>query len=115
MPKPLIARWIGRVAGVSFVTFGIAFGWQASLGLDRMLGSPGVLEQGDLGWRQGELLFLKAALDRLDADVNRTDPDSPVLRSLRAEQDAVVLRMREVASPLSAESLLSELRFLVEH
>jgi hypothetical protein len=115
MPKPLIARWIGRVAGVSFVTFGIAFGWQASLGLDRMLGSPGVLEQGDLGRRQGELLFLKAALDRLDADVNRTDPDSPALRSLRAEQDAVVLRMREVASPLSAESLPSEPRSLVEH
>jgi hypothetical protein len=115
MPKQATARWIGRVAVVSFAALGIAFGWQASSGVDRTLGSLGVLEQGDSGWRQGALLFLKAALDRLDADVNRTDPDSPVLRSLRAEQDAVVLRMREVAWPLSGEGLPREVRFLVEH
>ena len=33
--------------------------------------SPGVLEQGDFGRRQGELLFLKAAWDRLDTDAKR--------------------------------------------
>jgi hypothetical protein len=111
MSKRLKARWIAWVAVASFATLGVVFGWQASFGI---VGSPGVLEQGDFGRRQGELLFLKAAWDRLDTDANRTDPDSPALRSLHAEQNAVMLRMREVARPLLAESLPRELRFLVE-
>ena len=114
MPKELKARWIACVAAVSFATLGIAFGWQAPSDVDRMLGTPGVFEQGDFGRRQDELLFLKAALDRLDADANRTNPDSPSFRSLHTERNAVMLRMREVARPLPAESLPRELRFLVK-
>jgi hypothetical protein len=113
MPKQLKAHWIVRGVAVSLATLGIAVGWQASSGVDRTLGNPRVLEQSDFGWRQGELLFLKAALNRLDADAKQTDLDSPALRSLRAEQDAVMLRMREVAWPLPAESLPHELHFLV--
>jgi len=114
MSKELKARRIACVAAVSFATLGIAFGWQAPSDVDRMLGTPGVFEQGDFGRRQDELLFLKAALDRLDADANRTNPDNPSLRSLHTEQNAVMLRMREVARPLPAESLSRELRFLVK-
>jgi hypothetical protein len=114
MPKQLKTRWIVRVAAVSFVTLGIAFGWQATSGVDRMSHRAPVPEEGDFGQRQATLLFLRAALDRLDADAKLTSPDSPAFRSLRAEQDAVMLRMREVARPLSAESLPRELRFLVK-
>src|ERR1700730_9929436 len=113
MPKRLNANWIVRGVAGSLATLGIAVGWQASSGVDRTLGNPRVLEQSDFGWRQGELLFLKAALNRLDADAKQTDLDSPALRSLRAEQDAVMLRMREVAWPVPAESLPRELHFLV--
>jgi len=114
MPKQLKAHWIVRGVAVSLATLGIAVGWQASSGVDRTLGNPRVLEQSDFGWRQGELLFLKAALNRLDADAKQTDLDSPALRSLRAEQDAVMLRMREVAWPVPAESLPRELRLLAK-
>jgi hypothetical protein len=111
MPKQQTRR-IVSVAAVSFATLGIAFGWQAPSGVDRMSGSVAILEQDDFGERQGALLFLKAALDRLDTDAKQTAPDDPALRSLRAERDAVRLRMREVASPLPAESLPRELGFL---
>ena len=77
MPKQLNAHWIVRGVAVSLATLGIAVGWQASSGVDRTLGNPRVLEQSDFGWRQGELLFLKAALNRLDADAKQTDLDSP--------------------------------------
>jgi hypothetical protein len=114
VPKQLMARWSVRVAVVSFATLSIVLGWHASSGVDRTLGSPGVLKQRDFDWRQGELMFLKAALDRLDTDANRTAPDSPAFRSLHTEQKAVILRMREVARPLPAESLPRELRLLAK-
>lgn len=46
--------------------------------------------------RQRELLFLKAAYDRLQSDLD-SDPDRRGAASLRAEQEVLVERMRETA------------------
>jgi hypothetical protein len=109
MPKPLMMRWVLGVAAIMFAGLGIAFGWQMPSGIDRMAGGPAVANQGEFERRQGELAFLKAALDRLEAEA-RQDPESPAMRSLRAEQQAIVLRMREVARRMPEDSLPQELR-----
>src|SRR5882757_9284873 len=96
MPKLLMMRWPSAPSGIG-----------------RMSGSPSVSDQGDFARRRDELSFLKAAFDRLDAEA-KEDPNGPALRSLRAEQDAIVLRMREVARLLPAESLPSALRALAK-
>jgi hypothetical protein len=109
MPKPLIMRWVLGIAAIMFAGLGIAFAWQMPSGIDRMAGAPAVANQGEFERRQGELAFLKAALDRLEAEA-RQDPESPAMRSLRAEQRAIVLRMREVARRMPEDSLPQELR-----
>jgi hypothetical protein len=109
MPKPLIMRWVLGIAAIMFAGLGIAFAWQMPSGINRMAGGPAVANQGEFERRQGELAFLKAALDRLEAEARR-DPESPAMRSLRAEQRAIVLRMREVARRMPEDSLPQELR-----
>ena len=112
MPKLLMMRWVLGIAIVWIVALGVIIGWpSAPSGIGRMSGSPSVSDQGDFARRRDELSFLKAAFDRLDAEA-KEDPNGPALRSLRAEQDAIVLRMREVARLLPAESLPSALRTL---
>jgi hypothetical protein len=114
MPKLLMMRWVLGIAIVSIVALGVIIGWpSAPSGIGRMSGSPSVSDQGDFARRRDELSFLKAAFDRLDAEA-KEDPNGPALRSLRAEQDAIVLRMREVARLLPAESLPSALRALAK-
>jgi hypothetical protein len=114
MAKQLKTRWVLGGAVVSITALSIAGGWYSALsGVDRIFGTFGIFNQDKAGGLQAELLFLKAALDRLDADARQTDPDSPVLRSLRAEQDAVTLRIREVvARTLPTERVPRELRLL---
>lgn len=109
MPKPLTMRWVLGIAAIMFAGLGIAFAWQMPSSIDRMAGGPAVANQGEFERRQGELAFLKAALDRLEAEA-RQDPESPAMRSLRAEQQAIVLRMREVARRMPEDSLPQELR-----
>jgi hypothetical protein len=109
MPKPLIMRWVLGIAAIMFAGLGIAFAWQMPASIDRVAGGPAALNQGEFERRQGELAFLKAALDRLEAEA-RQDPESPAMRSLRAEQQAIVLRMREVARRMPEDSLPQELR-----
>jgi hypothetical protein len=72
-----------------------------------------VSDQRDFARRQDELSFLQAAFDRLDAEA-RQDPNGPALRSLRVQQESIVLRMREVARPLPAENLPPALRALAK-
>jgi hypothetical protein len=114
MPKLLMTRWLFGIAVVSMAALGVIIGWpSAPSGIGRMSGSPSVSDQGDFARRRDELSFLMAAFDRLDAE-SKQDPNGPALRSLRTEQEAIVLRMREVARPLPAESLPSALRALAK-
>jgi hypothetical protein len=107
-------RWLLGIAVVSMAALGVIIGWPSPpTGIGRMSGSPSVSDQGDFARRRDELLFLKAAFDRLDAE-SKQDPNGPAIRSLRAEQDTIVLRLREVARPLPAESLPAALRALAK-
>jgi hypothetical protein len=114
MPKLLMMRWVLGIAVVSMAALGVIIGWpSAPAGIGRTSGGAGVSDQGDFARRRDELLFLQAAFDRLEAE-SKQDPNGPAFRSLRAEQEAIVLHMREVARPLSAESLPSALRTLAK-
>lgn len=112
MPKPLMTRWIIGVALAAVAVLGIASVWRARSAGDNLPARSAVGEPSDKPHRQQELRFLKAAFDRLEAEAKQ-NPNSPALRSLQAEQQAVVLRMREVAHPLRAESMPEEVRALV--
>ena len=114
MPNLLTMRWVLGTAVALAAALVLAMVWQASpWGIGRVSGSPGVSDQRDFGRRQDELSFLQAAFDRLDAEA-RQDPNGPALRSLRVQQESILLRMREVARPLPAESLPPALRPLAK-
>jgi hypothetical protein len=108
MPNLLMMRWVLGTAVALAAALVLAMIWQAApSGIGR--GSLSVSDQRDFGRRQDELAFLQAAFDRLDAE-GRQDPNGPALRSLRVQQESILLRMREVARPLPAESLPPALR-----
>jgi hypothetical protein len=108
MPNLLMMRWVLGTAVALAAALVLAMVWQsAPSGIGR--GSLSVSDQRDFGRRQDELSFLQAAFDRLDAEAKQ-DPNGPALRSLRVQQEAILLRMREVARPLPAESLPPALR-----
>lgn len=114
MPKLLTMRWVLGIAVISLAALGVIIGWpSAPSGIGRVSGNPAVSDQGDFARRRDELAFLQAAFDRLEAE-SKQDPTGPAFRSLRGEQEAIVLRMREVARPLPAESLPSALRVLAK-
>jgi len=114
MPKLLMMRWELGIAVVSMAALGVIIGWpSAPAGIGRTSGGAGVFDQGDFARRRDELLFLQAAFDRLEAE-SKQDPNGPAFRSLRAEQEAIVLHMSEVARLLPAESLPSALRPLAK-
>jgi hypothetical protein len=68
-------------------------------------------QEGD-DWRQRELRFLKAAYDRLDAQLAK-QPDKSGADSLRGEQDVIRRMMAETARALPAETLPPEIRVVV--
>src|SRR5437763_1077475 len=110
MPNLLTMRWVLATAVALAAALILAMVWQSTpSGIGRMSGSSAVSDQRDFGRRQDELSFLQAAFDRLDAEA-RQDPNGPALRSLRLQQESILLRMREVARPLPAESLPPALR-----
>src|SRR5436309_2988856 len=112
MPNPLMTRWLIGIALAAVAVLGIASVWQARSAGDSVPARSAAGEPSDKPRRQQELRFLKAAFDRLEAEAKQ-NPNSPALRSLRAEQQAVVLQMREVAHPLRADSLPEEVRKLL--
>src|SRR5947207_6922655 len=109
MPKPLMTRWLIGIALAAVAVLGIASVWQARSADDSVPARSAAGEPSDKPRRQQELRFLKAAFDRLEAEAKQ-NPNSPALRPLRAEQQAVVLQMREVAHPLRAVSMTEEVR-----
>ena len=114
MPNLLTMRWVLATAVALAAALILAMVWQSTPpGIGRVSGSPGVSDQRDFGRRHDELSFLQAAFDRLDAEA-RQDPNGPALRSLRVQQESILLRMREVAGPLPTESLPPALRPLAK-
>jgi hypothetical protein len=114
MPKLLTMGPLIAAALLSLGVLGVIVGWAAApSGSGGVFGNFTWLDQDDLGRRQRELLFLKAAFDRLEAEAQQ-DPNGPATPSLRTEQEAVVRHMREVARPLPADAVPGDLRALVK-
>src|SRR5205085_1738248 len=114
MPEQRKVRWRRRSAIVWIASLGIIIGWYSALyGVEQVVSTIGVLQQ---GIRRGdtELLFLQAALDRLAADAKQMHSESPALPSLRAEQAAVIHRMREIEGALGGETASGQLQIGAE-
>jgi hypothetical protein len=109
MPKPLIPAWLLVMVVVASVALGSAAVWQTGFGGDRAAPHAAAGESSDSARRHQELRFLKAAFDRLEAEAKQ-NPNSPALTSLRTEQKAVIVQMREVARPLRPDRLPDDLR-----
>jgi hypothetical protein len=114
VPKLLTMGPLIAGALLSLGVLGVIVGWQAApSGSGGVFGNFTWLDQDDLGRRQRELLFLKAAFDRLEAEAQQ-DPNGPATPSLRTEQEAVLRHMREVARPIPADAVPGDLRPLVK-
>jgi hypothetical protein len=114
MPKLLTMGPLITAALLSLGVLGAIVGWQAApSGTGGVFGNFTWLDQDDFGRRQRELLFLKAAFDRLEAEAQQ-DPNGPATPSLRTEQEAVLRHMREVARPIPADAVPGDLRPLVK-
>src|SRR6266550_6516409 len=114
MPKPFTMGSLIAAVILSLAALVMILGWQAPpASTGGVFGNFTWLDQDDLGRRQNELRFLKAAFDRLEAEA-RQDPTGPATRSLRTEQEAVVARMREVARPMPADAVAADLHALVK-
>ena len=114
MPKLLTIGPLIAAALLSLGVLGVIIGWQiASSGSGGVFGNFTWLDQDDLGRRQRELQFLKAAFDRLEAEAQQ-DPSGPATPSLRGEQEVVLRHMREVARPLPADAVPGDLRGLLK-
>src|SRR3984893_7040420 len=114
MPKLLRMGPLIAAALLSLRVLGVIVGWQgAPSGTGGVFGNFTWLDPDDLGRRQRELLFLKAAFDRLEAQA-QLDPSGPATPSLHAEQEAVLRHMREVARPLPVDAVPGDLRRLLK-
>ena len=113
MPKLLTMGPLIAAALLSRGGLGVIVGWAAPSGGGGVFGNSTWLDQDDVGRRQRELLFLKAAFDRLEAEAQQ-DPNGPVTPSLRGEQRAVLAHMREVARPIPADAVPGDLRLLLK-
>src|SRR5207302_6321805 len=114
MPKLLTIGPLSAAALVSLGVLAVVVGWQAApSGAGGVFGNFTWLDQDDLGRRQRELLFLKAAFDRLEGEAKQ-DPSGPATPSLRGEQEVVLRHMREVARPIPADAVPGDLRPLLK-
>jgi hypothetical protein len=113
MPKLLTMGPLIAAALLSLGVLGAIVGWAAPPGSGGVFGNFTWLDQDDLGRRQRELLFLKAAFDRLEAEAQQ-DPNGPATPSLRGEQEVVLRHMREVARPIPADAVPGDLRRLLK-
>jgi hypothetical protein len=113
MPKLLTIGPLIAAALLSLGVLGVIVGWAAPSGGGGVFGNFTWLDQDDVGRRQRELLFLKAAFGRLEAEALQ-DPNGPATPSLRTEQEAVLRHMREVARPLPADDVPGDLRRLLK-
>jgi hypothetical protein len=113
MPKLLTMGPLIAAALLSLGVLGVIVGWAAPSGGGGVFGNFTWLDQDDVGRRQRELLFLKAAFDRLEVEAQQ-EPSGPATPSLRAEQQAVLAHMREVARPLPADAVPGDLRAFVK-
>lgn len=97
-------RWaIAGVAAMGCVLgAGLLYGWLAAAQVDDAS-----------GWRTRDLLFLKSAHDRVQADLAR-QPDGRSEDSLRREQQALLRAMTAIAKPMPADSIPDDVRPLLQ-
>jgi hypothetical protein len=116
MPKIFAMRWpIGIVAALLLIA-GVSLSWGGSHAsrVTSPLSAISAFFAGDeYGGERRELRSLHAALQRIEVDLHQ-QPNARALASLRTEQEAVVQRVREVASRVPADILVPEIRRWLE-
>jgi hypothetical protein len=85
MPKLLTMGPLTAAALLSLGALGMIVSWAAPSGSGGVFGNFTWLDQDDLGRRQREIRFLKAAFDRLEAEAQQ-DPNGPATPSLRIDR-----------------------------
>ena len=115
MPKLSAMRWpIGIVAALLLIA-GLSLSWGGSnpLRATSPLSAITAFFAGDeYAGERRELLSLQAALERIEADLHQ-QANALALASLRTQQEAVVQRVREVASRVPADRIPPDLGRLI--
>ena len=116
MPKLSAVWWpVGVVAALLLIA-GVSMAWSglhASRGTSRLSTVFGFFGGDEYGGERRELELLQAALQRIEAEL-RQQANAKALASLRTEQEAVMHRVREVASRVPADSLSPDIRRLLQ-
>jgi hypothetical protein len=112
VPKLNAVRWPAGIFVVLLLVAGISFAPAALRSPGRGAGSAGSTAPGDYAGERQELLFFKAALGRIDDELRHRG--AAATPSLRGEREAVLRRMREVASRVPPERLPPEIPALLE-
>ena len=108
MPKLFAVRWALGVSVILLLTAG-TIGFATSLS-----GRPSndAAAINDYAGERQQLLFFKAAIGRIDDELRHRG--AAATPSLRSEREAVLRRMREVASRVPAERLPAEIAILLQ-
>ena len=116
MPKFFALRWPIGIIGALLLIAGSAFFWGGSQNLRvtaPLAAISAFFAGGEDGGERRELRFLQAALQRIEAELQQ-QANGLATASLRIEREAVMQRVREVASLLPADSLPPDIRLLIE-
>ena len=111
MPKLSAMRWPIGIAAALLLIAGLSLSWGGShpARLTSPLSVIAAFFAGDeYGGERRELESLRAALQRIEADLHQ-QANALALASLRTQQEAVVQRVREVASRVPADRIPPDL------
>jgi hypothetical protein len=116
MPKLSALRWSLGIVATLLLIAGVSLSWGGGhpWRVTSPLSAVAALFGGDAyGGELHELELLQAALQRIGAELNQ-QANPRALASLRAEREAVMQRLREVASRVPADSLSPGIWRLIE-
>jgi hypothetical protein len=116
MPKLSAMRWPIGITVVLVLIAGVSLSWgdaHPSRVVSPLAAISAFFTVDERGSEIRELQFLEAALHRLDGELRQRAGGGGV-PSLQTEHEAVLLRVREVASRVPADSLPPDIRRLIE-
>ena len=95
-----------------YALFAAALACSAAVATAVLAGIAAPVSQDRQDWRRQQLVFLKAAYDRMETDL-QSRPSASSIPSLRREQASLLQRMADIAKPLPADQLPDGVRSLL--